>query len=65
MYLKRMVFETIGSGSPIIFEAIALRSIAPHFDEIEEGAEFTLRAIYISNNDDHAPYWKITHSPQF
>lgn len=63
MYLKRLIFETIGSGIPTTFEAVALRSIAPYFDEIEEGDELILKAIYVSTDDGYNPYWRITNKP--
>ena len=63
MYLKRMVFETTGSGLPTTFEAVALRSFASYFDEIEEESKLILKAVYVSKNDGYDPYWKITNKP--
>lgn len=59
LFLKRMVFKT--DDRPVYLEATALRSIAPYFEDINEGEKMILRANYMFDN--HQPYWRIKHRP--
>ena len=63
LYLKRMIFETAEKGqNPTSFEAVALRSAAPYFDEINEGEMLLLRANYVldKKKEDYPPYWRVS-----
>lgn len=66
LYLKRMVFETLPylNGSPVSFEATALRGIAPYFDEIKEGDIMYLKANYVTDSNGNPPYWRVRHKPE-
>ena len=61
LYLMRMIFTTIDS-TPTTFEAVAVRSIVPYFEKIEEGTTMYLKAMLMHDEKFH-PYWKITHKP--
>lgn len=63
LYLMRMVFLTLDSN-PTSFEAIAVRSIVPYFEEIKEGTKMELQASLMAEKSDRfQPYWRVTHRP--
>lgn len=63
LYLKRMLFET-DTRHPTVFEAMALRSSAPYFDNINEGDQLLLRANFVLDKNGNPPYWRIKHRPE-
>ena len=60
LLLKNLTFETC-TRYPIVFEAVALRKLAPFFDKIEEGTKLYIKADLFRK---YPPYWRVKAIPK-
>ena len=64
LFLKRLLLSTdIAEQRPVTFEAMALRSCAPYFDEIDEGEKLQIKANFVKDDSGNPPFWRIKSRP--